>query len=189
MTKSLTAPGKVVVTPGDAKAAPGKPLKATKEQVAISMKAVANVRTLPKYFTLGNKQRSIKFDLNSYAAIEERYESVEAAFEELELGKIKTIRFLLWAGLIHEETIVDDVTGEPSGYNINIFEVGQMIGPDNMQDLTERLLASIFEGQIPPEFEEVEAKGVPEAPEAPKAKMATVVLTAEEQKEQDEKNA
>lgn len=44
-------------------------------------------------------EREIRFTLNAMAELEDKYGSVEKAFEALDAGSIKAARFILWAGL------------------------------------------------------------------------------------------
>ena len=48
-------------------------------------------------------ERTIKFDLNAMAELEDKYGSVDAAFEMLDKNSIKALRFILWAGLSHSD--------------------------------------------------------------------------------------
>lgn len=50
-----------------------------------------------------DKERVIKFDLNSFAELEDLYGTVEAAMEALEKGSLKAVRAILWAGLIGDD--------------------------------------------------------------------------------------
>ncbi len=50
-----------------------------------------------------DKPRTIKFDLNAFAELEEKYGSMEKAFSAMQSGSIKAARTLLWAGLLHED--------------------------------------------------------------------------------------
>ncbi len=48
-------------------------------------------------------ERELRFTLNAMAEMEDRYGSVDAAFEALDSNSIKAVRFVLWAGLLHTE--------------------------------------------------------------------------------------
>lgn len=48
-------------------------------------------------------EREIRFTLNAMAEMEDRYGSVDKAFEALDNNSIKAVRFVLWAGLLHTE--------------------------------------------------------------------------------------
>jgi hypothetical protein len=92
---------------------------------------------------LGDKLRVIKYDLNAYAELEKRYGSVEKAMSTLQTGSLIGLRTILWAGLIHNEAILDEVTGEPIGYNITPHLVGSWIEPSQMQKVSEKLSEAI----------------------------------------------
>lgn len=47
-------------------------------------------------------EREIRFTLNAMAELEDKFGSVDAAFEAMDKGSIKAIRFVLWAGLMEE---------------------------------------------------------------------------------------
>lgn len=53
---------------------------------------------------VGGEQRRLRFDLNALAEIEDRLQldGITEVFGRLEKGSIKTLRVLLWAGLLHE---------------------------------------------------------------------------------------
>lgn len=86
---------------------------------------------------LGGKERSIKYDLNAFAELEEHYGSVDKAMEELEQGSIKAVRVMLWAGLIHEE--LDD-KGIPM---ITPKLVGSWIGIGDLEELSTKIYAAM----------------------------------------------
>ena len=48
-------------------------------------------------------ERELRFTLNAMAEMEDRYGSVDAAFEALDSNSIKAVRFVLWAGLMHTD--------------------------------------------------------------------------------------
>ena len=73
------------------------------------------------------KQRTIRYDLNAMAEMEDRYGSVDKAFEALDSNSIKAVRFMLWAGLIHEDP---DLTEK---------QVGGLIDMQYLGDLMQRL--------------------------------------------------
>lgn len=63
---------------------------------------VSDVRVKPVPIML-DKERTLKYDLNAFAEIEERFGTVQKAFDELQQQKLKAVRAVLWAGLIHED--------------------------------------------------------------------------------------
>ena len=72
-------------------------------------------------------ERTIKFDLNAMAELEDRYGSVDAAFKKLDENSIKALRFVLWAGLIHEDP------------NLTEQKVGSLIDMRYMTEMLETL--------------------------------------------------
>lgn len=107
--------------------------------------------------TLGCKQRTLKFDLNSFAEIEDMYGSVDAALKILGTGSIKAVRNILWAGLIHEE--LDDNTGK---YKITPIDVGAMIELEQIPEIATRLKDAMGESTIVPDPLELPVEVVPE---------------------------
>lgn len=68
------------------------------------MSNLRDVKPAVKTITLSDGiEREIKFTLNAMAELEDRYGSVQAAFEKLDEGSIKAARFILWAGLLHND--------------------------------------------------------------------------------------
>ena len=139
---------------------------------------------------LGGKLRKIQFDMNAFAELEDKYGSVQAAFEALEKGRLKDIRNVLWAGLIHEEAELDEVTGEPIRYKITPYEVGKWINtPTLLREVNEKLALALA-GDLP-EVQEAVQKAKAEIenkvvlPEG--VKLATVI-ESEEDKKEAEKN-
>ena len=56
-----------------------------------------------EYVVMLDKERHIKFDLNSFVELEEKFGDIDKAFEAMSKGTMKSIRTLLWAGLVHED--------------------------------------------------------------------------------------
>ena len=84
----------------------------------ISMKSKNTKITL-----LDGVERTLKYDLNAMAELEERYGSVEEAFKMLEKNSIKAVRLVLWAGLVHEDPTLTEQ------------QVGSLIDLQYLQDL------------------------------------------------------
>jgi hypothetical protein len=60
-----------------------------------------------------DKERTLKFTLNSFATMEDRYGTVDDAMKAMDSGSMKAIRFLLWVGLIHEDkTLTEEIVGD-----------------------------------------------------------------------------
>lgn len=122
------------------------------------MAQLQNIREIDQRVSvgvLGSKERSLKFDLNAFAELEKRFGSVDDAMKELEKGSMQAIRMILWAGLIHEEAVVDEDTGEPIKYNITPYQVGSWITPFMLKDLTEKLSKAIQLGLPESELQEL----------------------------------
>ena len=68
-------------------------------------------------------ERTLEFTLNAMAELEDKYGSVDKAFEALDNGSIKAVRCVLWAGLIHAEP------------NLTEQEVGNLIDIQYMQTI------------------------------------------------------
>lgn len=98
-------------------------------------------------FVGGGKTRTIQYDLNSFAELEKKYGSVEAAMQELQKGGMKAVRTILWAGLIHEEAILDE-DGEPVAYNITPYQVGSWVKPSQMPEIS-KLIERAMEASMP----------------------------------------
>lgn len=81
-------------------------------------------------------EREIRFTLNAMAELEDRYGTVDKAFEELDKNSIKALRCVLWAGLIHEDPSLTEQ------------QVGNLIDLQYMQDLMTSL-GSAFEANMP----------------------------------------
>jgi hypothetical protein len=65
------------------------------------MSNVKSVKPRVKTITLNDGvEREVRFTLNAMAELEERYGSVDAAFEAVDGGSVKAVRFVLWAGLM-----------------------------------------------------------------------------------------
>lgn len=81
-------------------------------------------------------QRELKFTLNALAEMEDHYGSVDKAFEALDKGSIKAVRFVLWAGLIHSDESLTE------------RQVGNLIDVQCMEDIMTQL-NSAFDSAMP----------------------------------------
>lgn len=93
------------------------------------MSNVNKVKRAPVFIELDGKQMELKFTLNSFAEMEDRYGTVDAALEQMQKGSIKSVRFMLWAGLIHSD---DSITEK---------YVGGLIELQDLQELSDKLNA------------------------------------------------
>lgn len=86
------------------------------------MANVNKVKRKPVYIEL-DKTRQLKFTLNSFAEMEDRYGTVDDALKAMEGGSIKAIRFMLWAGLIHED---EELTEKKVGVLIELQDLAEL---------------------------------------------------------------
>ena len=96
----------------------------------------------------GGKARYIRYDLNAFAEMEDLFGSMEAAQERLQGGSMKDIRTVLWLGLIWDEVVLDEVTGDPIKYTLSQYEVGSWLTTMNLQDVMDKLQSAIS-GSLP----------------------------------------
>ena len=73
-----------------------------------------------------DKERTLRFTLNSLAELEDAFGVSLSQLGEVELG-IKAVRTMLWAGLIHED---EELTER---------QVGNMVDFDNLQEVQEKV--------------------------------------------------
>jgi len=93
-------------------------------------KSLKNVK--PKIVEIElDRVRHLVFDLNAFAEMEEKLGSIEEALTELAKGRLKSLRTILWSGLLHED---EELTEK---------QVGSMIGLANLQDVANKLNESI----------------------------------------------
>ena len=117
------------------------------------MAKAKNIRTEKVTIELGGKTRSISYDMNAFIELELKFGSVQAAMEALQQGTMKNLRIILWAGLIHEEAVFDEVTGEPVSYNITPYQVGSWVQPRQMPEISQKIVQAIGIG-LPDDLEE-----------------------------------
>ena len=114
------------------------------------------IRTTPgSYYigTFGGKARFIRFDLNAFAEMETKFGNMEVAQERLKEGSMKDIRTVLWLGLIWDEVILDEITGEPIRYTLSEYQVGSWLTTLNLQEIMATLQSAIS-GSLPDNPEE-----------------------------------
>lgn len=88
------------------------------------MANVKDIKSKPVKITLTDGiERTLRYTLNAMAEMEDKYGTVDAAFAELDKGSIKAVRFILWAGLIHEDPKLTEQ------------QVGNLIDVQYLQDL------------------------------------------------------
>lgn len=109
------------------------------------------IRTAPGSYYIGKfggKERYIRFDLNAFAEMETKFGNMEEAQERLKGGSMKDIRTVLWLGLIWDEVVLDDVTGEPIRYTLSEYQVGSWLTTLNLEDVMAKLQNAIS-GSLP----------------------------------------
>ena len=77
------------------------------------------------------------FDLNAFAELEDKFGSLDQAFQKMQQGSVKATRTLLWAGLHHEE---ETLTERRVGAMISLTNVESI-----MEQITEALTAALPE--------------------------------------------
>lgn len=134
---------------------------------------------------LGGKVRHLKFDLNAFAELESRFGTIDKAMDALQKGQMGGIKLILWAGLIHDEVVLDEDTGEPIKFTITPYAVGSWISPNQLPYISEQLVKAISSGMPEVEEEDEKAKAAAVLEAAPEG-MATIVQTEEEIQEAEE---
>jgi hypothetical protein len=83
-----------------------------------------------------DKPRKLKYTLNSFAEMEERYGTVDKALELVQSNNMRAIIFMLWAGLMWED---EELTEK---------QVGNLIEIDQLQDVAEKMSKAVG-GDLP----------------------------------------
>jgi hypothetical protein len=101
---------------------------------------MANIKKLrrePIVIDIGDGvERTLRYTLNSFALIEEKYGTIDKAMEALQSGSVAAVRFALWAGLIHEDE------------NLSEHYVGNQIDLSDLEDLAEKMNKAMM-GDLP----------------------------------------
>lgn len=99
---------------------------------------VADIRPKPVKVML-DKERTLLFDLNAFACLEEEYGSIDAALDALAKGKVKALRAILWAGLVHEDE------------SLTIKDVGKLFTLADLQRVAEAVNEALSQVMPQPE--------------------------------------
>lgn len=91
----------------------------------------------------GGRERYLKFDLNAFAEMETIYGDMKTAQKCLSSGKMKDVKNMLWLGLIHDEAIIDEDTGDVVSYKITRYQVGGWLDTDNMPVIMKKLQEAV----------------------------------------------
>ena len=78
-----------------------------------------------------DRLRSLKFDLNAFAELEDKFGSMDAAFQAMQKGSLKAARTLLWAGLLHEDETLTE------------RRVGSMVTLANMSGIMDKITTAL----------------------------------------------
>jgi len=101
------------------------------------MANIEKLRREPIVVDIGDGvERKLRYTLNSFALIEEKYGTIDKAMEILKSGSVAAIRFVLWAGLIHEDE------------NLSEHYVGSQIDLSDLEDLAEKMNKAMM-GDLP----------------------------------------
>ena len=98
-----------------------------------------------------DKPRTLKFDLNAFAELEEVYGSMEQAFAAMQSGSMKAARTLLWAGLLHEDE------------NLTPRKVGAMVTLENLEGVMDSITTALLEA-MPQDTDTTETEDTPADP-------------------------
>ena len=71
------------------------------------------------------------FDLNAFAELEDKFGSLDQAFQKMQQGSVKATRTLLWAGLLHEDETLTE------------RRVGAMISMTNVETIMEQIIQAL----------------------------------------------
>ena len=101
------------------------------------MADIVKVRKAPVIVDIGDGQeRHLRYTLNAFALLEEKYGTMDKAMEALESGSIIAIRYILWAGLVHEDE------------NLTEHYVGNQIELSDLEVLAEKMNEAMM-GDLP----------------------------------------
>ena len=111
------------------------------------MADIQAVRPVKHTIDLGDGvEREIEFSLNAMADLEEKYGTIENAFNKVQDNNISSIRFLLWCLLNNGEQEISE------------REVGRLINMRNLNDLMNSVMDYMEEAM--PGIQEMAAKNL-----------------------------
>lgn len=90
------------------------------------MSTVSDVRQTGVKIML-DRERTLKFDLNAFATLEEKHGSVQVAMEKMSQGNMAAFRTMLWCGLVHEDP---ELTEQ---------QVGSMVDMAALKEISEKI--------------------------------------------------
>ncbi len=77
--------------------------------------------------TLGDQTYELKFNMNTFCELEEVYDDINQAFEDLQKMKVKAMRALIYAAV---KTQNDTIT---------LQEIGELLGISELEDISKAL--------------------------------------------------
>lgn len=90
------------------------------------MSNLADVKKKPVVLDL-DKPRTLRYTLNAFAEMEDRYGSVDETMKMVEGNNIRAIIFMLWCGLMHEDETLTEK------------QVGNLIDVTELQDISDKM--------------------------------------------------
>lgn len=96
-----------------------------------------------------DKSRTLLFDLNAFAELEDKFGSLDQAFQKMQQGSVKATRTLLWAGLLHEDESLTE------------RKVGAMISLTNVETIMEQITRALT-AALPEDTEQTENAVAPD---------------------------
>ncbi|MDB5053150.1 MAG: hypothetical protein JWM44_1200 [Bacilli bacterium] len=81
-----------------------------------------------------DKERNLIFDMNAFIELEDKFGSLDAVITELSGRKLKSMRTIFWAGLVHEDETLTEK------------RVGEIMSLDDATGLAEKAMQAILEG-------------------------------------------
>lgn len=96
-----------------------------------------------------DKLRTLLFDLNAFAELEDKFGSLDQAFQKMQQGSVKATRTLLWAGLLHEDESLTE------------RKVGAMISLTNVETIMEQITRALT-AALPEDTEQTENAVAPD---------------------------
>lgn len=101
------------------------------------MANVSDVKIKKRTIDLGDGvERNIVLSLNAMAELEEKYGSIDEAFNKIKSGSVAAVRYLLWCCMVDDDPELTE------------RQVGSMIRIDNMSDIMSAIMDA-FEDQMP----------------------------------------
>lgn len=108
------------------------------------MSDLQTLRNKAVTINLDGKDRTLIYDLNAFADLEEVYGDLNSMLTALQSGSIKAVRKFLYVGFLHDDE------------NITEREVGKMFDMSNIEEVTKKLEEAMTKALPPVEEKEDE---------------------------------